>query len=81
MMENALSILIIFSVQLQEYWDLRQKAVYFPARTVLRLTWFTYYLANWRIESYLLNNIFKLKEQTIYNVYSVVPEAWNIQAG
>ena len=29
--------------------------------------------------SYLLNIIFKLK-QTIGNVYSIIPEAWNIQA-
>ena len=30
--------------------------------------------------SYLLNSIFKLKEQTICNVYSIIPEAWNMQA-
>ena len=40
---------------------------------------FTYYLANHRMVSYLLNSIFNLKEQTICNVYSIMPEAWNIQ--
>ena len=41
---------------------------------------FTYYLENRRMVSYLLNSIFKLKEQTICNVYSIIPEAWNMQA-
>ena len=41
---------------------------------------FTYYLANRRMVSHLLNSTFKLKEQTICNVYSIIPEAWNIQA-
>ena len=41
---------------------------------------FTYYLANRQMESYLLNCIFKLKWQTIYNVYSIIQESWNIQA-
>ena len=40
----------------------------------------TYYLANCWMVSYLLNSIFKLKWQTISNVYSIIPEAWNIQA-
>ena len=48
--------------------------------TVLRLPLFTYYLANHRMVSYLINSIFKLKEQTICNVYSIIPEAYNIQA-
>ena len=47
---------------------------------MLYLPLFTYYLANRRMVSYLLNSIFKLKEQTICNVYSIIPEAWNIQA-
>ena len=47
---------------------------------VLRLPLFTNYLANRRMVSHLLNSIFKLKEQTICNVYSIIPEAWNIQA-
>ena len=48
--------------------------------TVLRLPLFTYYLAHRWMVSCLLNSIFKLKEQTICNVYSIIPEAWNIQA-
>ena len=40
----------------------------------------TYYLVHRRMVSCLLNSIFKLKEQTICNVYSIIPEAWNIQA-
>ena len=47
---------------------------------VLHLPLFAYYLANRRMVSYLLNNIFKLKEQTIFNQYSIIPEAWNTQA-
>ena len=50
------------------------------AVAVLHLPLFTYYQANRRMISYLLNSIFKLKEQTICNVYSIIPEAWNIQA-
>ena len=30
--------------------------------------------------SYILNSIFKLKEQTICNVDSIILEVWNIQA-
>ena len=48
--------------------------------TVLRLPLFTYYLVHRRMVSCLLNSIFKLKEQTICNVYSIIPEAWNIHA-
>ena len=39
---------------------------------------FTYYLANRQMVSYLLNSIFKLKEQTICNMCGIIPEAWNI---
>ena len=48
--------------------------------TVLCLPLFTNYLANRRMVSYLLNSIFKLKEQAICNMYSIIPEAYNIQA-
>ena len=33
-----------------------------------------------RMLCYLLNSIFKLKEQTFLKVYSIIPETWNIQA-
>ena len=46
--------------------------------TVLRLPLFAYYLAHCQMVSYILNSIFKLKE-TICNMYSIIPEAWNIQ--
>ena len=48
--------------------------------TELCLPLFTYYLANRRMVSYLLTSIFKLKLQTICNVYSIIQESWNIQA-
>ena len=50
--------------------------------SVLCLPLFTYYLANHRMVFYLLNSIFKLKSQTICNVYSIIieVEVWNFQA-
>ena len=50
------------------------------ATSDVSLCLFTYYLANRQMVSYLLNGIFRLKEQTICNVYNIIPKAWNIQA-
>ena len=43
--------------------------------TVLCSPLSTYYLVNRQMVPYLLNSIFKLKEQTICNVYNIIPEA------
>ena len=82
MYQNASSCMILFRSNMDCLFFMVLLHCHFwhGGITVLCLPLFTYYLANRRLVSYLLNSIFKLKEQTICNVHSIIPEAWNIKA-